>query len=84
MHRAIDGADLLTYPTRTTFNQGLAVVGFEAAAHGVPALMSSIVPTIDALGHGCAVFEADDQDSLVAVLRDLMADEDMWLGSLIA
>lgn len=75
VHLAIDGADLLICPTRTAFNEGLAVVGFEAAAHGVPTLMSSIVPAIDALGDGCAVFEADDQNSLVSTLRNLMGDE---------
>lgn len=75
VHRAIDAADLLVCPTRTAFNEGLAVVGFEAAAHGVPSLMSSIVPAIDALGEGCAVFEADSQDAMEAELRDLIVNE---------
>ncbi|KTE56098.1 hypothetical protein ATE69_06375 [Sphingopyxis sp. H071] len=75
VHRAIDAADLLVCPTRTAFNEGLAVVGFEAAAHGVPSLMSSIVPAIAALGDGCAIFEADSQDAMEAELRDLMVNE---------
>lgn len=36
----------------------------EAAAHGVPMLLSSVVPVVDLLGAGCVVFKADDAASL--------------------
>lgn len=74
VHAAIAGSDLLLCPTMTTFNEGLAVVGFEAAAHGVPTLLSSCVPALDYLGDGCVVFEADSLASLEESLEQLLAD----------
>lgn len=69
VHQEIAAADLVICPTKSTFNEGLALVGFEAAAHGIPALVSSVVPAAEALG--CAVFQADSQASLVLALERL-------------
>lgn len=75
VHVAIAKADLLVCPTMTTFNEGLALVGFEAAAHGVPSVLSSIVPASDLLANSCVVYEADNPDSLAASLSRLIGDK---------
>jgi glycogen(starch) synthase len=75
VHRELAEADLLVCPTTTRFNEGLAVVGFEAAAHGVPSVLSSVVPARDLLGPSAAVVEPDDAEALRRTLRDLIEDE---------
>ncbi|MBC7139185.1 MAG: glycosyltransferase family 4 protein [Defluviimonas sp.] len=74
VHAAIDAADLVVCPTTSAFNEGLAVVGFEAAAHGVPTLMSSVVPAAETLGAAGRVFEADSQPALRDALAALLED----------
>lgn len=78
VHAAIADSDLIVCPTMTTFNEGLALVGFEAAAHGVPSLVSSVVPAADLLGRGCVVFKADDDASLRSALVSLAADAERY------
>ncbi len=78
VHAAIADSDLIVCPTMTTFNEGLALVGFEAAAHGVPSLVSSVVPAADLLGQGCMVFTADDSASLRRALASLTADAESY------
>ncbi|MFK7944822.1 MAG: glycosyltransferase family 4 protein, partial [Paracoccaceae bacterium] len=75
VHAVLADADLLVCPTMTTFNEGLALVGFEAAAHGVPSVLSSIVPAQDLLGDGCAVFEADSLEGLTSTLAVLIGND---------
>ncbi len=74
VHHAIAASDLIVCPTMTTFNEGLAVVGFEAAAHGIPTLLSSVVPAADLLADSCAIFRADNvialRDALAALIED--------------
>lgn len=77
-HDEISKADLLVCPTRTSFNEGLAFVCFEAAAHGVPTVMSSVVPAQDLLGEGCAVYPADETEALKSTLAHYIADADAW------
>lgn len=83
VHDAIANSDLMLCPTMTSFNEGLAVVGFEAAAHGVPTLLSSCVPALDYLGDGCIVFEADNIVSLENALERLVADP-VWYQSKVS
>lgn len=68
VHAILDECDLLICPTRSSFNEGLALVVIEAAVHGVPTLLSSVVPAKDIVGDACLVFPADD----AAALRDRM------------
>ena len=74
VHQTIASSDLIVCPTTSSFNEGLALVGFEGAAHGIPTLLSSVVPAADALGRGCMVFEADDTASLQQRLITLATD----------
>lgn len=64
VHALIDQSDLLVCPTMTSFNEGLAVVVFEAAAHGVPSVVSSVVPAAELLGDAGLVYTADDGEDL--------------------
>lgn len=78
VHRAIAQADLLVCPTMTTFNEGLALVGFEAAAHGVPSVLSSVVPAQDLLADSCVVFKADDPGALASALAGVIEDKQAY------
>lgn len=78
VHSAIAAADLLVCPTMTTFNEGLAVVGFEAAAHGIPTVLSSVVPARDLLGESCTVYEADDANALHQALSGLIESPETY------
>lgn len=75
VHEAITQADLLVCPTTSGFNEGLALVGLEAAAHGIPSVLSSIVPAVDLLQKACAVFEVDDTTDLTRCLDRLIRDD---------
>lgn len=50
------------------------MVGVEAAAHGLPTLLSTVVPVADILGKGCVAFEADDVSALHKALENLLSD----------
>ena len=72
VHERLEAADLLICPTRSSFNEGLALVVIEAAAHGVPTLLSSVVPAKDLLPGACAEFPVDDATALSATLQRLV------------
>jgi glycosyltransferase involved in cell wall biosynthesis len=58
--------------------EGLPITLLEAAAHGVPVLVSDIPPHLEVLretGPGRATFTTGDEGSLVAALRASLADE---------
>lgn len=74
VHSAISASDLLVCPTMTSFNEGLAVVGFEAATHGIPSVLSSVVPAAELLGDSCVVYEADSAPALEQALSSLIED----------
>jgi glycosyltransferase involved in cell wall biosynthesis len=69
VHTALAGSDLLICPTRST-KEGLALVVPEAAAHGVPSLLSSVVPAKELVPEACIEFPADD----TAALRDRLEE----------
>ncbi|MCC5971109.1 MAG: glycosyltransferase family 4 protein [Pararhodobacter sp.] len=71
---ALQAADLLICPTRSSFNEGLALVVLDAAAAGVPSLASSVVPAQELVPDACAVFPADDTDALQKTLDHLVSD----------
>jgi len=72
VHDRLHEADLLICPTRSDFAEGLALVVLEAAVHGVPSLLSSVVPAKGLLPGACAEFPADDVPAFTAALRLLV------------
>jgi glycogen(starch) synthase len=78
VHRALDGADVMICPTRSSFFEGLAVVVIEAAVHGVPSIVSSVVPAKDLMTDACIEFAADDADALRDSLENILADPSMF------
>lgn len=78
VHAAIAASDLVVCPTMTSFNEGLAVVGFEAAAHGIPTVLSSVVPASHLLGDSCTMFQADDSASLRQALCWLIDNPEVY------
>lgn len=80
VHKEIAASDLIICPTTSAFNEGLALVGFEGAAHGIPSLLSSVVPAAELLGDGCTVFEADNAEALKKALAILTTDEAVYSG----
>lgn len=75
VHAKLASSDLLVCPTMSSCSEGLAVVGLEAAAHGIPSILSSVVPASDLLGGSCSVFKADDASSLENVLVRFLIDD---------
>lgn len=75
VHQAIANADLVICPTTTAFDEGLAMVTLEAAAHGIPSVLSDVVPALDLLGPACAVYPADDTPALTSCLEGLISDD---------
>lgn len=74
VHNLLDQSDLLICPTRSDFAEGLALVAIEAAVHGVPTLLSSIVPAKALLPGGCVEFPVDDTSALTERLREVVDD----------
>jgi glycosyltransferase involved in cell wall biosynthesis len=75
VHALLDESDLLICPTRSSFREGLALVVIEAAVHGVPSLVSSVVPARNLLTKGCVTFPVDDADALTAALSGMVEDQ---------
>lgn len=74
VHAALERADLLICPTRAELTEGLALVVVEAAAHGVPTLLSSVVPAKEVVAGACLEFPAGDIDALQAKLHSVVSD----------
>jgi glycogen(starch) synthase len=74
VHEALAETDALVCPTRSAFREGLALVVIEAAAHGVPTVLSSVVPARDLMQGACVTFEADDAQALQAALAGIIDD----------
>jgi glycogen synthase len=71
-------ADLLVCPTRSTFNEGLALVVLEAAACGTPSVVSSVVPAKELAGQACVEFEADDVSALTNAIRSVVSNPERF------
>lgn len=74
VHEFLDSSDLLLVPTKTTFNEGLAFVVFEAAVHQVPSIVSDVVPAKDYFKDACVVFEADKSEELYSAIKGVVSD----------
>lgn len=57
------------------------MVALEAAVHGVPSLLSSVVPAAELLPGACATFQADDVNQLARSLERLL-DEPGYIDAL--
>lgn len=79
VHELLHNSDLLVVPTTTRFNEGLALVGFEAAVHMVPSLFSDVVPAHEYFEGACSIFEADNKDDLELKLKKLIMDNDFYM-----
>lgn len=80
VHELLHNSDLLVVPTTTAFNEGLALVGFEAAVHAVPSLFSDVVPAREYFDEACSVFEADNSDDLELKLKELIVDTEYYIS----
>lgn len=78
VHAALEHADVLVCPTRSSFNEGLALVVIEAAVHGVPSVLSSVVPAKDLMAGACVEFPADDVAGLTTALRRMAAEPEVY------
>lgn len=78
VHELLHNSDLLVVPTTTAFNEGLALVGFEAAVHLVPSLFSDVVPAHEYFEDACSIFEADNVKDLELKLKELIVDTEYY------
>ena len=74
VHALLDVSDIVVCPTRSNFNEGLAMVVVEAAIHGRPCVISSVVPAGQLFPDSCSIFAADDAAALQTALRRLIED----------
>lgn len=72
------GHDLLICPTKSSFLEGLALVCIEAAAHGLPCVVSSVVPAQDFLSGSCRTYQADSVDALTESVADIVDDTEVY------
>ena len=77
IHALLDASDIVVCPTQSSFNEGLALVVVEAAIHGRPSVVSSVVPAGQLFPDSCVVFAADDAAALQAALRKLLENPAM-------
>ena len=77
-HAELAKSDVLICPTRTDFNEGLAFVCFEAALHGVPTVMSSVVPAQDLLENAAVVFPANSMEELTSAIASLTDNQENY------
>lgn len=82
VHSLLQGSDLLICPTRddSGFFEGLAVVVAEAGIHGVPSVVSTVVPAQELFPGGSAVFPAGDADALEETLRSIIDNPQQYSG----
>lgn len=73
VHASLEEADLLVCPTRSAFPEGLAMVVIEATIHGVPTLLSSVVPAKELFQEAVVEFPADDVEALRSALQHLVS-----------
>jgi glycosyltransferase involved in cell wall biosynthesis len=78
VHEELAKSDLLICPTMSSFPEGLALVCLEAAAHGVPSIVSTAVPAQDVLGPACRVFDADIPEALEVELAAVIGNLDLY------
>ena len=74
IHQILSNAYALVCPTRLDFFEGLAFVCFEAAIHGVPSILTEVVPARDLLGDSCIVVPPNSPEKLAQALDDLVND----------
>ena len=79
VHELLHNSDLLVVPTTTAFNEGLALVGFEAAVHIVPSLFSDVDPAHEYFENACSIFEADNAKDLELKLKELINNTEYYL-----
>ncbi|MEL7486371.1 MAG: glycosyltransferase family 4 protein [Pseudomonadota bacterium] len=75
VHDALSRATLLVCPTQRSFDEGLAFVCFEAAAHGVPSVMTTVVPAKDLLAGACVVVQPEAPIALADAINGLLSDD---------
>ena len=80
VHEKLAVVDALACPTRSSFDEGLGMVVVEAASHGVPCILSSVVPAKDHMGDSCEEFPADDTDALLEAIRKYVIDPNAFAG----
>ncbi|HIC46044.1 MAG TPA: glycosyltransferase [Methylophaga aminisulfidivorans] len=80
VHEFLHSSDLLVVPTMSSFNEGLAKVGFESSVHLVPCLYSDVVPAKDYFVDACSVFRADDKQDLKNKLINIIENPDYYLS----
>ncbi|MAX52596.1 MAG: hypothetical protein CMH22_11500 [Methylophaga sp.] len=78
VHEFLHSCDLLVVPTMSSFNEGLAKVGFESSVHLVPCLYSDVVPAKDYFNGACSIFRADDKEDLKTKLIEIIENPDYY------
>jgi glycogen(starch) synthase len=65
-------------PTRTEFNEGMAMTAIESVLSGRPLVASSVVPAAEVLESATMKCRANSVEDLVRALRELATDSDLY------
>ncbi|MEM9729230.1 MAG: glycosyltransferase family 4 protein [Myxococcota bacterium] len=66
-------------PTRSDFNEGMAMTAIESILAGRPLVATSVVPASEVLSEATVVCEPDNSESIARALKDLASDEGHYL-----
>ena len=65
-------------PTRSSFNEGLAMTAAEAVLAGRPVITNPVVPALEVLRPACVEAKTDDVDSYVMAILRLINDQNHY------
>ncbi len=76
--KAYKAADLCICPTQVTFNEGLATIPFEAAAYGLPTIMSRVVPAREYFTDNAIICQPNNPQDLAMKIRLVVLNADIY------
>ncbi len=76
--KAYKAADLCICPTQVTFNEGLATIPFEAAAYGLPTIMSRVVPAREYFTDNAIICQPNNPQDLAMKIRLVILNADIY------
>lgn len=78
LRQIIASSHLSIVPTRSTFNEGMAMTAVEAILLGRPVITNNVVPAAEVLQGACVIAETDNPESYANEIITLAADHDRY------
>jgi glycosyltransferase involved in cell wall biosynthesis len=78
LRNILASSHLSIVPTRSDFNEGMAMTAIEAVLLGRPIVTSPVVPAAEVLRNACVLAKTDDPSSYAMTIVDLAADHERY------